>query len=586
MGRVSRVPPAFAWALACCLSLLLWSGSVVAAPEGEAYPPMYRDAALFQWAMRQAVATPSVPAGTRVSGLTVPHHLLVAPLIAEGFARLRGQSYERIIILSPDHNSWGKTYFSVPGRDFATCLGPVPLDRQAVAALLGNPLVSVSHLFAREHGVQALLPFVAASFPGVPVVPITLRVRAGQPDWDSLADTLIPLLTPRTLIIQSTDFSHYLPGDEAAGKDQETLHVLSGDDPKTVSLLGQPEHLDSKAAQYLQLKLQRQVWGAHLSIEANANARDFMPLTSNAGEPQRTTSYIVQIYADHILPSRRERVFFGGDFFTGRHLTALLAQPDERALLVRRIGEVTAGAPLIVNFEGVLMDQCPDDDAATTRELRLCMPKETTLGLMRELNIVAVSLANNHIHDFGDEALAATRRALQQAGIAALGQGEMIQLPLLTLAAFTDVDNKHEPRARILQGSDFAALAAAKKVGKPSGNPLGKPLAIMLHYGREFRPAPDYRQQDLVDMLERRGADIIVGSHSHQPGRLTGRPGRIWAWSLGNFLFDQSRQEAGCALLELVFFPQGTYWARQHELGNLYNALRAGAGGRQKGPPH
>jgi len=434
--------------LACCLGLPLWPAWTMAMPESNAYPPMYHDARLFQWAMGQAAATPPLPAGTHVTGLTVPHHLLAAPLIAEGFARLKGQSYDRIVILSPDHNSWGKTYFSVPGRDFATCLGPVPLDRQATAALLANPLVSVSHLFAREHGIQALLPFIAASFPGVPVVPITLRIKAGQPDWDSLAATLTPLLTPRTLIIQSTDFSHYLPGDEAAGKDQETLRVLSGGDPYAISLLGQPENLDSKAAQYLQLKLQHEIWGARLSVEANANARDFVPKTPKAEEPPRTTSYIVQIYTDQALPSQGQRVFFGGDFFTGRYLTPFLEQPEKRALLVRKIRQVTAGAPLIVNLEGVLMDQCPDDPR-TKRELRLCMPKKMTLSLMRELGIAAVSLANNHSHDFGDEALTATRQALRQAGIAALGQGEIIQLPWLTLAAFTDVDNKREPRARI-----------------------------------------------------------------------------------------------------------------------------------------
>jgi poly-gamma-glutamate synthesis protein (capsule biosynthesis protein) len=258
-------------------------------------------------------------------------------------------------------------------------------------------------------------------------------------------------------------------------------------------------------------------------------------------------------------------VFFGGDFFTGRYLVPLLKQPDKRSRLVRKIHEVTEGAPLIVNFEGVLLDQCPDDPA-TKRELLLCLPKKTTLTLMRELGIVAVSLANNHSRDFGDEALAATRRALSEAGIAAVGQGETVRLPQLTLAAFTDLDNNPQPRARILKEADLAPLAAAKEEGRP--------LAVMLHYGREFAPAPGRREQALVDMLERHGADIIIGVHPHQPGRLTGTPRRIWAWSLGNFLFDQTSREAEGALLELVFFPPGLYWARQRELGNLYKELR------------
>ena len=79
--------------------------------------------------------------------------------------------------------------------------------------------------------MQALLPFVAYHFPEARIIALAISLSAQPPDWDSLAETLAPLLTPRTLIIQSTDFSHYLPAAEARGKDQETLRVLSGGNP-------------------------------------------------------------------------------------------------------------------------------------------------------------------------------------------------------------------------------------------------------------------------------------------------------------------------------------------------------------------
>ena len=123
-------------------------------------------------------------------------------------------------------------------------MGEVNIDAVAVARLRENPLVSPSNLFSHEHGVRALLPFVAHYFPRARIVAVALR-RDSQPiQWDSLAQTLAPLLTADTLLLQSTDFSHYLTWHQARQCDQETLRVLSPGDPDGVTSLTQPQHLD------------------------------------------------------------------------------------------------------------------------------------------------------------------------------------------------------------------------------------------------------------------------------------------------------------------------------------------------------
>ena len=110
-------------------------------------------------------------------------------------------------------------------------MGEVPIDAAAVDRLRENPLVSASNLFSHEHGVRALLPFVAHYFPRARVVAVALHRDSQPSQWDSLAQTLAPLLTADTLLIQSTDFSHYLPWPQARRYDQETLRVLSVGDP-------------------------------------------------------------------------------------------------------------------------------------------------------------------------------------------------------------------------------------------------------------------------------------------------------------------------------------------------------------------
>ena len=79
--------------------LLCGCGQNAAAPAG-AFPPFYPEAQPF----RSAIGlTQSTPLPHRITGLTVPHHLLAADLIAGAFALASGQDYRRIIILSPDH---------------------------------------------------------------------------------------------------------------------------------------------------------------------------------------------------------------------------------------------------------------------------------------------------------------------------------------------------------------------------------------------------------------------------------------------------------------------------------------------------
>jgi len=100
-----------------------------------------------------------------------------------------------------------------------------------------------------------------------------------------------------------------------------------------------------------------------------------------------------------------------------------------------------------------------------------------------------------------------------------------------------------------------------------------KPRFVFLHWGEEFRAAPGPREQALAARLAAKGFELIIGSHPHRAGPLTGNRKQCLAFSLGNFIFDQSRPEVSGALLEVMFYPQGTYFLRLHPLGNLYREI-------------
>jgi AmmeMemoRadiSam system protein B len=530
--------------------LLISCGGTDGQKAGKPFPPLFVDARLFLSAINNTKGTP-FPG--KITGLTVPHHLLAADLVAEAFARVSTQDYHRIIILSPDHFAHSRTPFAVAWRNFETCLGPLQVDQAAVLRLLGNRQVSISNLFSHEHGIQALLPFIAYYFPKAQIVALALRISATPGQWDSLAGSLAPLMDSHTLLIQSTDFSHYLPLEEARRKDQETLRVLSIDDPEGVNGLSEPGHLDSRAAQYLQLRLQREIFQARPIVVANKNSQEYTRESLT-----KTTSYIVQFYSPEPIPVEGcETWFFAGDTFFGRYMAKALAKIERRKALIQEILKITHGAKLIVNLEGVLQKKCPTE----TNPFKLCMEAGVTLEILRSLNTKVVSLANNHSGDYGYDAYRKMKQLLTSHGIKVLEDRSLMDLGRFRLAAFTDVDNHQQPIAPRLTEKNLECL---------DGVSPDKPLFALVHWGPEYARDPTSREKLVAAWLAEKGVELIVGSHSHRASPLTGTLNFCQVFSLGNFIFDQRRPEVSGALLEVTFFPTGTYFLRLHLLENLY----------------
>jgi poly-gamma-glutamate synthesis protein (capsule biosynthesis protein) len=262
------------------LLLLLFLLAVTAAPlaasaDDAAIPSLYGDDAIFTESIAAAEALAIQP--RRVSGLTVPHHLVAADLIARAFLVARDNRYDRIVVLTPDHFKRAHRPFAATRLAFDTVFGRVPTDVAAVESLLEyRTLVEDSDLFLREHGIGAVLPYVARFFPDTPIVPIAVTIGSNRDEWDALIAALDPLVTERTLILQSTDFSHYLPLAPAILRDQETLNVIAAGDIDAVAKLHQPQHLDSRGGQYIQMRLQAKHFGAAPVVIANSNMQFYV----------------------------------------------------------------------------------------------------------------------------------------------------------------------------------------------------------------------------------------------------------------------------------------------------------------------
>ena len=212
-----------------CAAMIFFC-SVAAATAEQPFDAMFVQREIFLEAIAREQAT--VPPDLRVTGISVPHHLLAADLMARGFRAAAGSRYDRVILLSPDHFNRSDRPLATTRRDFDTVFGLVENERAMSAALLeAGDLFEDSALFEKEHGIAALLPFVKHFFAGAKVVPIAISGRSTRADWDRAVALLRNLIGPRDLVIQSTDYSHYLPLSAAVQRDQETLNIIAANDP-------------------------------------------------------------------------------------------------------------------------------------------------------------------------------------------------------------------------------------------------------------------------------------------------------------------------------------------------------------------
>jgi AmmeMemoRadiSam system protein B len=517
----------------------------------------------------------SPPAGLRVTGISVPHHLLAADLIARGFQAASGGQYDRVIIVSPDHFSRSRRPMATTRRDIDTVFGPVHNDREATDALLQmDELFDDSDLFAKEHGIAALLPFIRHFFPNAKIVPIAISYSATREECDRALALLEKQIGTRTLIVQSTDYSHYLSSDVARQRDQETLNIIAANDAEDVFRLVQPDHMDSRASQYVQMKLQSGVYKSHATVIANRNSAEYSAMG------RRTTSYIVTVYTERLSTGAelrypdQEVMYFGGDSFVGRWLTAPLADKAVAAAVIREIRSITGGAPMVINLEGVLMDEPPE---GVGNDLHV-MHASLAIPILKALNVKVAGLANNHSFDLGPLGYQESRAILQKADIVPLGHQEIVDVGPFRLLGLNFIGKFDYQGYPVVKDNDLDAICGMK--ARP-------PLLAFVHWGEEYTDVTGPLQYAAAQAMQACGIAAIVGAHPHRAANsIEAMQGGEYelVYSLGNLLFDQTADRGSGALLELRMFKQGTYAARLIPIANLFDMSVEQLKGRQRQP--
>ena len=120
----------------------------------------------------------------------------------------------------------------LPGVDYLeTPLGNVAVDAAGRAEALTHALVGESaEVHRREHSLEVHLPFLQVVTPEVPVLPML----TGAVDPSAAADIVEPFLDDVTLLLVSSDLSHYHDAATARRLDRETVAAIEHLDPEAL----------------------------------------------------------------------------------------------------------------------------------------------------------------------------------------------------------------------------------------------------------------------------------------------------------------------------------------------------------------
>ena len=143
----------------------------------------------------------------------VPHagYQFSGAAAGKAYATLKGRTYKRVILFGPSHQAAvrGATVLRVDAYD--TPLGRIPVDIEARDALLKCPVATeqpAAHL--REHSVENQLPFLQRVLGPFKMVEVLIS-QVTPDERTALADAVRPLLDDSTLVVVSSDFTHYGP---------------------------------------------------------------------------------------------------------------------------------------------------------------------------------------------------------------------------------------------------------------------------------------------------------------------------------------------------------------------------------------
>ena len=178
------------------------------------------------------------PVRGEVIGLVVPHagYMYSGQVAAFGYKHLQGTNFKRVILIGPSHHVGFKGIAVDIQSGYRTPLGTTPVDKDFASELLGasSQIRWLPDAFTREHSLEIQVPFLQSVLKEFSIVPVLMQ-ESDDVTCATLAEGLSKTIKKKqgkTLILASTDLSHFHSGDKAKLLDHHFIEGLRAFDPK------------------------------------------------------------------------------------------------------------------------------------------------------------------------------------------------------------------------------------------------------------------------------------------------------------------------------------------------------------------
>ncbi len=282
---------------------------------------------------------------------------------------------------------------------------------------------------------------------------------------------------------------------------------------------------------------------------------------------QKQTSGITR-FADLNELQSEVSVVAVGDVMLGSWVPAILDQKGSLYPFEQTLGVLKSGDATIANLEAPFTE----DGEPFEKKFNFKVPPKHAQGL-KDGGISVVTLANNHIMDFGESGLFSTMCTLEDVGVKYCGAG--LNLDGAARPAIIESDGKKIAffGYSMTFPQEFYATEDSSGTAYPGPDLMVNTMAawkdsvdfmvVSFHWGAEKRETPKDYQIYFAHLAIDNGADLVLGHHPHVLQGMELYKNRLIAYSLGNFAFGSYSENAvESIILKTYLLDDGLFYAQ------------------------
>lgn len=166
-----------------------------------------------------------------IFGIISPHagYIYSGQTAAYGYSLLKNRNCDKVIIISPSHREYFPGSSIYNGDAYQTPLGVVEVDKQLAETIVqGSKTIHFGiEGHRQEHAVEVQIPFLQMVLSNFKIVPIVMGDQA-KFYVDDLAAQIAKAVDENTLVIASSDLSHFYSKQKAFSLDTIVADNISG----------------------------------------------------------------------------------------------------------------------------------------------------------------------------------------------------------------------------------------------------------------------------------------------------------------------------------------------------------------------